>query len=87
MREERKKIIRALGAELVLTDPKLSIGGSVDKAMELASSSDEYFVPQQFQNPANPQMHYRTTAVELVEQLGKKNRYICIRNWQRRKVS
>jgi len=72
MSEERKKIIKALGAELVLTDPKLSIGGSVDKALEIASSSDEYFVPQQFQNPANPEMHYRTTAVELTEQLGKK---------------
>ena len=52
MSEERKKIIKALGAELVLTDPKLSIGGSVDKAMEIASQSDEYFIPQQFQNPA-----------------------------------
>ena len=72
MSEERKKIIRALGAELVLTDPKLSIGGSVDKALEIAKSSDEYFVPQQFQNPANPDIHYRTTAVELTEQLGKK---------------
>ena len=72
MSEERKKIIKALGAELVLTDPKLSIGGSVDKALEIASSSDEYFVPQQFTNPANPEMHYRTTAVELTEQLGQK---------------
>ena len=72
MSEERKKIIKALGAELVLTDPKLSIGGSVDKAMELAASYDEYFVPQQFKNPANPQMHYKTTAVELTEQLGRK---------------
>ena len=72
MSEERKKIIRALGAELVLTDPKLSIGGSVDKALEIASGSDDYFVPQQFQNPANPDIHYRTTAVELCEQLGKK---------------
>ncbi|MCR5510167.1 MAG: cysteine synthase A [Lachnospiraceae bacterium] len=72
MSEERKKIIKALGAELVLTDPKLSIGGSVDKAMEIASTSDEYFVPQQFQNPANPDTHYRTTAVELTEQLGQK---------------
>ena len=72
MSEERKKIIRALGAELVLTDPKLSIGGSVDKALEIAGSSDKYFVPQQFQNPANPEMHYRTTVVELTEQLGKK---------------
>ena len=72
MSEERKKIIRALGAELVLTDPELSIAGSVDKAIEIASSSPDYFVPQQFQNPANPEMHYRTTAVELVQQLGKK---------------
>ena len=72
MSEERKKIIRALGAELVLTDPELSIAGSVDKALEIAASSPDYYVPQQFQNPANPDMHYRTTAVELTEQLGKK---------------
>ena len=69
MSDERKKIIRALGAELVLTPPELSIGGSVDKAMEIAASSEEYFVPQQFENPANPSAHYRTTAVEIVEQL------------------
>ncbi len=72
MSDERKKIIRALGAELVLTDPKLSIDGSVQKATELAASSEDYFVPQQFQNPANPETHYRTTAREIVEQLGKK---------------
>lgn len=72
MSEERKKIIHALGAELVLTPPELSIAGSVQKAEELASSSDEYFVPQQFENPANPQAHYKTTAREIVEQLGKK---------------
>jgi len=72
MSEERKKIIKALGAELVLTDPKLSIGGSVAKAEEIAAGSDDYFVPQQFKNPANPDMHYRTTAVELVEQIGQK---------------
>ena len=72
MSEERKKIIRALGAELVLTPPELSIAGSVDKAMEIAGDSPDYFIPQQFQNPANPEAHYRTTAKELVEQLGKK---------------
>ena len=72
MSEERKKIIRALGAELVLTDPKLSIGGSVEEAERIASSSPGYFMPQQFRNPANPETHYRTTAVELVSQLGKK---------------
>ena len=72
MSDERKKIIKALGAELVLTPPELSIGGSVDKAVEIAASSDEYFVPQQFENPDNPAAHYKTTAVEIVEQLGKK---------------
>ena len=72
MSEERKKIIRALGAELVLTDPELSIAGAVEKAEEIAGSSPDYFVPQQFQNPANPETHYRTTAAELVRQLGKR---------------
>ena len=72
MSDERKKIIRALGAELVLTPPELSIDGSVQEALRLASSSDEYFVPQQFENLANPQAHYNTTAREIVEQLGKK---------------
>lgn len=69
MSEERKKIIRALGAELILTPPELSIGGAVAKAEELASSSEEYFVPQQFTNPANPDTHYRTTAQEIYEQM------------------
>ncbi len=72
MSEERKKIIRALGADLVLTPPELSIDGSVRKAIEIASSSEDYFVPQQFENPANPSAHYATTAVEIVEQLGEK---------------
>jgi len=72
MSEERKKIIKALGAELVLTEPKLSIGGSVAEAERLLKQNpDKYFMPQQFENPANPDIHYRTTAVELCEQLGK----------------
>ena len=69
MSDERKKIIKALGAELVLTPPHLSIGGSVEEALRIASRSEQYFVPQQFQNPANPDIHYRTTAAELYEQL------------------
>lgn len=69
MSEERKKIILALGAELILTPAELSIGGAVDKVAELAADSDKYFVPQQFTNPANPDAHYKTTAVEIYEQL------------------
>lgn len=69
MSEERKKIILALGAELILTPAELSIGGAVDKVAELAADSNKYFVPQQFTNPANPDAHYKTTAVEIYEQL------------------
>ena len=68
MSESRKKV-KAFGAELVLTDPVLSIGGAVDKANEIAESDPEkYFMPQQFVNQANPDAHYRTTAVEMCEQ-------------------
>ena len=72
MSEERKKIIQALGAELVLTPPELSIGGSVEKAEELVKEIGNCFLPQQFENPANPSIHYHTTAPELDEQLGGK---------------
>ncbi len=73
MSEERKKIIRALGAELVLTPPEESIDGSVKKAEELAAElGDQCFMPQQFVNPANPSIHYETTAKELYEQLDGK---------------
>lgn len=69
MSDERKKIIKALGAELVLTPAELSIGGCIEEVERIASTSDKYFIPQQFQNPANPDIHYKTTAVELYEQL------------------
>lgn len=72
MSEERKKLIHALGAELVLTDPKQSIGGSVAEAERIAAQSDEYFMPQQFKNPANPRIHYLTTAKEIWEQMDGK---------------
>ena len=72
MSEERKKIIRALGAELVLTPAKESLDGAVNECMRIASQSDEYFVPQQFENPNNPDIHYKTTAPEIYEQLGGK---------------
>ena len=72
MSEERKKIIRALGAELVLTPAKLSIGGAIEEAERIISSSDSYYMPQQFKNPDNPNIHYETTARELFEQLNHK---------------
>ncbi len=72
MSDERKKIIRSLGAELVLTPPKLSIGGSVAKAEELVKELGNCYMPQQFENPNNPDIHYQTTARELYEQLDGK---------------
>ena len=68
MSEERKKVIQAFGAKLVLTEPKLSIGGAVDKANEIASTNPEkYYMPQQFVNPANPKAHFETTGPEIWE--------------------
>ena len=69
MSEERKKIICALGAELVLTPAEKSIGGTVDYAREQASGDASIFVPQQFENPDNPMIHYLTTAREIWEQM------------------
>jgi len=68
MSEERKKLIRSLGAELILTPANLSIGGAVDKVNEIAAADKNVFVPQQFQNPENPKVHYDTTAKELWQQ-------------------
>ncbi len=77
MSEERKKIIRALGAELVLTPAELSIGGCVEKAEEIYRSADHYFMPQQFENPANPSIHYETTGPEIWKQIeGKVDIYV-----------
>lgn len=70
MSEERKAMIRTLGAELVLTPKELSIGGSVAKAEEIVREHGDCFLPQQFKNPDNPGIHYQTTAPELYEQIG-----------------
>lgn len=72
MSEERKKIIRALGAELVLTPAHLSLDGCVNEANRIVSQSDEYFMPQQFENPHNPEIHYLTTGPEIYNQLDGK---------------
>ena len=70
MSEERKKLIQALGAELVLTPDEESIAGAVRRAEEIAAEDDRVFVPQQFENPDNPRVHYEETARELWRQMG-----------------
>jgi cysteine synthase A len=64
-------VMGVLGAEVVLTPTEQGIRGAIDKARELAAGIPGAFVPQQFENPANPDYHYRTTAVEMHEQLGR----------------
>ncbi|MCD4741543.1 MAG: cysteine synthase A [Desulfobacteraceae bacterium] len=65
---ERQKIIKAFGAELILTPANENIEGSVTRAMEIAESDPNVFVPQQFENPDNPRIHYEETARELWRQ-------------------
>lgn len=62
---ERRKLLLALGAELVLTPGPEGMPGAIAKAEELAKSDQRYFVPQQFENPANPAIHRKTTAEEV----------------------
>lgn len=62
---ERRSLLKALGAELVLTPGSEGMSGAVWKAQELAANDPRYFIPQQFQNPANPAIHRRTTAEEI----------------------
>ena len=62
---ERRKLLKALGAELVLTPGPEGMPGAIRKARELAAQTPNSFIPQQFENPANPEIHRRTTAEEI----------------------
>lgn len=62
---ERRHLLRILGAELVLTPAELGMTGAVNKAEEICSATEHAFMPQQFNNPANPDVHRRTTAEEI----------------------
>lgn len=62
---ERRRMLKALGAELVLTPAAEGMPGAVRHAEDISGSSDHFFMPQQFKNPANPEVHRRTTAEEI----------------------
>ncbi|HSB78431.1 MAG TPA: cysteine synthase A [Candidatus Methylomirabilis sp.] len=65
MSKERRMLLRAFGAELVLTPASQGMAGAIRKAEEMAAADSRYFIPQQFKNPANPEVHRRTTAEEI----------------------
>jgi cysteine synthase len=65
MSKERRMLLRAYGAELILTPGSEGMGGAIKKAEELVTSNENYFMPQQFENPANPEIHRKTTAEEI----------------------
>ena len=76
MSEERRSLLVAYGAKLVLTPDTRGMHGAIAKAEELCRENPRYFMPQQFSNPANPEMHYRTTGPELMEQLPKIDAFV-----------
>jgi len=69
---ERVTLLRAYGAQVVLTPRAEAMQGAIDKAEELVRQHPDYFMPQQFRNPANPEVHRKTTAKEILDVLGDK---------------
>ncbi len=67
MSVERRKLLNALGAELILTPGKEGMPGAIREAEKILAENADYFMPQQFKNPANPEIHRRTTAMEIWE--------------------
>jgi cysteine synthase A len=70
---ERRALLKSYGAEILLTPAAEDMGGAVTTALALVSENDNYYMPDQFRNPANPRVHERTTAPELLEQMGEQS--------------
>src|SRR5262245_38479047 len=78
MSAERVNLLRAYGAEVVLTPREQVMQGAIDAAEKILREHPDYFMPQQFRNPANPEMHRRTTAREILDVLGTRlDAFVC----------
>lgn len=76
MSEERRSLLAAYGAQLILTPDTKGMGGAIHRAEELLQEHADYFMPQQFNNPANPDIHRKTTAVELLKQFKRIDAFV-----------
>jgi cysteine synthase A len=77
MTQERRSILKAYGATLLLTPGSLGMKGAVEKAEELAKEDGKYFLVRQFDNPANPEIHRTTTALEVLEQVPELDAFVA----------
>ena len=76
MSEERRSLLAAYGAKVVLTPDTRGMHGAISKAEELVRNNPGYFMPQQFSNPANPEVHFNSTGPELIEQLDRIDAFV-----------
>ena len=72
MSKERIKLIKAYGADVVLSPKEKGMKGAVEKAEELSKTYESSFIPSQFENPSNPEIHYKTTGPEIYKSTNKK---------------
>jgi cysteine synthase A len=77
MSEERRSLLAAYGAQLVLTPDTRGMHGAIAKAEELVRANPNYYMPQQFSNPANPEIHYASTGPELIEQMERIDAFVA----------
>ncbi|MBV7272146.1 cysteine synthase A [Clostridiaceae bacterium UIB06] len=77
MSMERRNLMKAYGAELVLTEGVKGMKGAIEKAVEIVEGKEGYYIPQQFTNQANPDKHYETTADEIIKDLKELDAFVA----------
>jgi cysteine synthase A len=77
MSEERKRLLRAMGTELILTPSGQGMGGALDRAKRIVESDSDAFMPRQFENEANPVAHSEGTAIEILDEIGSPGAFVA----------